>query len=970
MLKTLEKAIDIGATVIGVALAVTVLLSFIATVVAIFWAFFAVGPGMRKVALRNLWSYKRRLLTSGFAVVLGVSFLCGSFIFTDTLKSLFTDLFSSSVKGVDAVVRSEQGFDLGPDGGPYDDGRSLLAINLAEKLQGTPGVTAVDPLYTGYAQLLNKKGKLVRTGGAPTFGFLWAGDPELSSYQILNGRAPKADNEIVLDRGLIKTTGYRVGDTVKVNTSGPVVEFKVVGDATFGTSDSALGATAVFFTPERGTELMGKPGQVQAFIVRGDDGLTQRQLVRNIKESTASVTSVSGAKLDVITGAAFDAEQQSFVNTLFNFINYFFTAFAVIALFVSVFVIANSFSIVIAQRNREMAMLRTLGAGRREVVAATLLEAFFLGLLASIVGIASGFAVAWLIRFALNFFSGGDGSGFPSSGFKLLPRTVLAGLFVGTIVTVWSSVLPVLRLSRIKPLAALQATAIDRAGTSRLRATIGTVFVALCGFVLAVGLAGSGGKAARNVGIAAGLFLVATIFLGPYIARPVTGILGRRWYGWVIALFGPLFGVVATLAAVVLTAVAAKAVTDNFSWWKLVGLVLAGLSIPLAGVAGWTLMVTGIQANGVTGQIARENSVRNPTRTSATALALTIGTAVVSAIFVLSQSITGTFRGALENSVKSDFVVASGTDFGFPVEVEDRIKAVPGYVASSGQRFSRIEYKDKQRTLGIVDETGISAVVDLGDLQGDITQLAQPDTIAVDTKSATDNALSLGDTLEVKFASGAVSSFELVAIYDNAEGLGNTYYLVGRATGDRLAPSEVSNFTYVKTDGKNSQAFQAAADKVLQPFPAAELKTKKQFADQQVGQLNQFIQLINALLGLAIIIAILGIANTLRLSIYERTREIGLLRAVGQGRDQVRSMIRWEAIVVATFGTFLGVVIGTGFGSALVRVLGKEESVKLTIPWTTILALMLLASLVGLYAARKPAKDAAKMNILRAIATD
>jgi putative ABC transport system permease protein len=911
---------------------------------------------MYKLVLRNLWAYKRRLLTSAFAVVLGVSFLCGSFIFTDTLKGLFTDLFTSATKGVDGVVRAEQGFELGQQGGPYDEGRSLLPIQHADVLRKVTGVAAVDPYYTGYAQVLNKKGKLVRTGGAPTFGQLWSDDAELASYKIFSGKPPVADTDVVLDRGLMKTTGYKVGDKVKINTSGPVVEFTIVGDATFGTSDSALGATAVFFSQSRGTELMGKAGQVQGFLIRAKEGLTQRELARSIRSETASLTSVTGSKLDVITGNAFEREQQEFVNTVFKFINYFFTAFAVIALFVSVFVIANSFSIVITQRNKEMAMLRTLGASRKQVVVATFAETLVVGLIASAVGILAGFVVAWLIRKGLELQSGGDGGGLPSSGFVLKPRTIILGMTVGTVVTVISAVFPALRASRVKPLAALQATALDKAATSKVRIGLGVLTTLASVAMLVIGLNGKGGTGARNVGIAAGLFLIATIFLGPFAARPVAGVLGRRWYGWVIAVFGALFGVFGALG------IAAGAVQS-----KVYPLFIF---VPLVALAGWTLLRTGSSAGNVTGQIARQNSVRNPTRTSATALALTIGTAVVCAILVLSQSLKGTFRGALETSVKSDFVVASGTDFGFPKEVEDRIKQIPGFVASSGSRFTRTEFRGKPRNMGIVDAVGISQVVDLGDVQGDMTRLAEPDTIAVDQKSAQDNNLKLGDKLEEKFPNGTVVNFTLVALYDNAEGLGNTYYLIGEENGERLVPSEVSNFIYVKTDGKDRKAFQAAADKALAEFPSAELKTKKQFADQQVGQLNQFLAVVNALLALAIIIAILGIANTLRLSIFERIREIGLLRAVGQSRTQVRAMIRWEAIVVATFGALLGMVIGTGFGSALVRVLGKDGSVKLSLPFGPILGLALLASLVGLYAARKPAKDAARMNILQAISTD
>jgi putative ABC transport system permease protein len=925
---------------------------------------------MYKLVLRNLWAYKRKLLTSAFAIVLGVSFLCGSFIFTDTLKGLFSDLFTSGSKGVDTVVRASRGLEEGGgrrDGGPYGDGQSLIDVNQGKVIGEAPGVAAIEPFYQGYAQMINKKGKLVKTGGAPTFGFLWVTDSELASYKIFSGRPPAGDNEIVVDRALIKTTGYKVGDTVEVNTSGPKRKFKIVGDATFGTSDSALGASAVFFTPKRGTELMGKPGQVQGFLVRAEKGFTQRELARSVRTKTDSMQTVSGTKIEALTGEALALETQAILNTVFKFINYFFTAFAVIALFVSVFVIANSFSIVITQRNKEMAMLRTLGASRKQVVLSTFVETLIVGLLASAVGIIAGLGVAWLIRISLKV---AFGSGLPSTGFILLPRTIILGMVVGTGVTVVSAVFPALRASRVKPLAALQASSLDRAAASKVRIAFGFLFVLASVALLVIGLRGTGGTGARNVGIAAGLFLVATIFLGPFAARPVAGLLGRRWYGWVIAIFGAFFGVFATLGMAGGLGLVVKRFINDPGFWNGILIVLVALLVPVMAIAGWTLVRTGLKAGNVTGQIARENSVRNPTRTSATALALTIGTAVVCAILVLSQSLKGTFEGALNTSVKSDFVVTSGTDNGFPAEVEERVKKVPGYVASSGQRFTRSEFRGKPRGMGIVDPVGISQVVDLGDVQGDMAKLKEPNTIAIDAKSAKDEKLKLGDMLDEQFPSGVKASLKLVAIYNNAEGLGNTYYLIGRENGQVYSPSEVTNFIYVKSDGKNRKAFQKSADTALGDFPSAELKTKKQFADEQLGQFNNILGLVNALLALAIIIAVLGIANTLKLSIFERIREIGLLRAIGQSRDQVGAMIRWEAIVVATFGALLGMLIGTGFGTALVRVLAKDGTIKLSIPIGLILGLALVASLVGLFAARKPAKDAARMNILQAIATE
>jgi putative ABC transport system permease protein len=914
---------------------------------------------MFRLALRNLWAYKRRLLTSGFAVVLGISFLSGSFIFTDTLKGLFSDLFSSAVKGVDGVVRSERAFegDRGGGGnGPYGDGRSSLPINIVDQIKSVDGVAAANPAYQGYAQLINKKGKLVRTGGAPTFGYLWADDKELNAYKIFSGRPPQADNEVVLDRGLIKSSGYKVGDTVKINTNSPAAEFKVVGDATFGTSDSALGATGIFFTPKRGTELMGKAGEIQGVLVRAKPGVTEEQVVASIKTKVASLTSVSGAKLEVLTGTAYDKERQGFLNTVFGFINNFFTAFAVIALFVSVFVIANSFSIVMAQRNREMAMLRTIGAGRGQIMAATFVEALFVGVIASAIGLAAGVGVAALIRLLLGALGGG---GLPSSGFKLLPRTIILGMGVGTFVTVGSAVLPALRASRVKPLAALRESTLDRSGTSKVRIVLGTLVLAISMGVLGWGLQGSGTPGAIKIGIATFFFLISTVFLGPILARPVAGTLGRRWYGFVIVIFGVLV-TLGGVAAFIFTMIKQRSPAG-------ISLGFSNLLVVLIGVY---LVRTGLSSGSVSGRIARENSIRNPTRTSATALALTIGTAVVCGILVLSTSLTDTFKGVLEKSVKADYVVVSGSDNGFPKEAVDAVKGAPGLVSSSGSRRSSVRFVLRQATVGVIDSANIANLVQLGKVEGDFAALSQIDTIAIDQKSAKENNLKIGDTLNPRFTTGVTAKLKIVATYDNAEGFGNVYYLIDNKTGEKYDPSETENFLYVKSDGKDPKAFQKAVDKALEPFPSASLKTKSQFATDQIGQLQQFLAIIYALLLLAIIIAILGIANTLRLSIFERTREIGLLRAIGQGRDQTRAMIRWEAIVVATFGTVLGIAIGTGFGSALVHVLGKDGSVKLAVPWAQVGGLALLASIVGLFAARKPASDSAKLNILQAIATE
>jgi putative ABC transport system permease protein len=913
---------------------------------------------MFALALRNLWSYKRRLLTSAFSVVLGISFLSGSFVFTDTLKGLFSDLFSSSVKGIDVVVRAKPGFggsSGASDDGPYGDGRALVSVALADKIAKIDGVFAAEPSVQGYAQLLDKKKKLVRNGQAPTFGFSWTEDPELAAYKIFSGRKPTGDDEIVVDRALIKLTGFKVGDKVKVVSTKPVRQFTIVGDATFGASDGALGSTASFFTQKTAQELAASPGQAQTILIRAKKGISQEELARRVSASLSKESAIGGAKLETLTGAALDKETQGFVNTFFKWFNVVFSSFALISLFVSIFVISNSFSIVVKQRTREMATLRTLGASSRQILNATFLESLVVGFLASLVGVFSGVGVAIGIRALLTLFGFG---GLPSSDLLLKPRTVVLGLFVGTLVTVLSAIAPAIRASRIKPLAALRDTEVDDAAFSKTRLILGLIVIAASVCLLALGLTKKGGDGALIVGIAAALGLIGVIFIGPVLARPVAGALGRPWFGAVVGLFG-----IATILGGFAGAIGGVAS----------GAPALIILAPLGLLIGGYLVLTAKASPKVSGQIARENAVRNPTRTSATALALTIGTALVSAILLLSQSISGTLRGTFETAIRADYIVSSGSELGIPGEVSEKIAKVPGVVASSGKRTEQIKFGfplPRSRQIAVIDPINFTKVFDLGRVVGTFEDLSKPDTLAVAENSAKDNNYKIGDKISASFRNGARATLQIVAFYQNAEGLNNTYFVTSESTMSKYVPKATKDFVYVRTNGKSSNAFERDADKALENYPTATLQTKAKFVDGLLGQVVALTALINALLFLAIVIAVLGIANTLRLAILERTREIGLLRAVGMSRQQLKDSIRWEAIVVATFGAVVGLVIGTIFGSALVYVLGKDGSLKLTIPWAYLIGLTSFASLVGLYAARKPAKVAAKLNILQAIATE
>ena len=393
-----------------------------------------------------------------------------------------------------------------------------------------PGVAAVAPQIQGYAQTINKKNKLVKTGGAPTFGFVWVDDPELNAYKIFSGRAPKA-GEVMLDRALMKSTGYKIGDKIKVNTIKGAKKFTLVGDVTFGSSDSALGSSSVFFDSATGPELLFRKGAVQSVAVRADKGVTQEQLKASLNKMLAATEFEGKTKVEVLTGAALEKEAKSIVATVFGFINTFFSAFALVALFVSTFVISNSFSILVAQRTREMAGLRILGASRKQILGATFGEALFVGVIGSAIGVFGGLLMALGIKFLLEKFGGTNG--LPSSGLKLKPRTIAIGMGVGTLVTVLSAIAPAIKSGRVKPLAALRESAIDKSGTSRIRLGFGVATLLACLAALVAGLRGKGSDGATLVGISAGLAIISIIFLGPLLAKPVVtdqllGVL-RQW---------------------------------------------------------------------------------------------------------------------------------------------------------------------------------------------------------------------------------------------------------------------------------------------------------------------------------------------------------------------------------------------------------------------------------------------------------
>ena len=898
---------------------------------------------MFKLAIKNLWEHKVRLLASALAVFLGVAFLSGTFVFTDSLRAVFDDLFSSIYKGTDVLVQSKQEID---SRSPEDTGRTRLTDQQLELVRKVPGVAAATGDVQGYAQVIDKKNKLVGRSGPPKYGYAWNDDPGLSVYKLFSGHAPQKDDEIVVDRGVIKSAKLKIGDRVKIASQKPTTLYTIVGDATYGTSDGALASTAVFFTQGEAQTLFAEPGRFDAIRARAAPGVNADELVKRVRAAMRR-----DSNIEVLSGKKATELFRALIGGFFDSFRTVLSIFAFISLFVGTFVIYNSFKIVFTQRTREMAMLRAIGASQRQILASTVIESFAVGLVASILGVLGGVGISLGLKALLAAI----GATLPSGPLILKPRTVVFGLMVGLVTTMISSMVPAFKASRVKPLAALRDVAVDRVGASRARKIAASVLYAIGAVTLVIGLGGKGTPGAKVVGLSAACVLLATIVIGPVIAKPLASAFGAPWFGWVVTVFGALVVVGGVIVVVAAIANGKPAFVIN-------GVILAAIGV--------YLVKTGLAAPKTPGRIARQNAMRNPSRTSATALALTISTALVSALFVFSASITKTFSGALTSAIKADYLVTSANDIGFAADVNNKVAALPGVVDTSPVRFASFRLNFSTRSLGAVDPATLGGVLDLGKTTGSLDALSAKNTIAVADKSMKSNGWKLGDLLPITFANGQKASFKIVATYENAEGLSNTYYLTSIPSLDPFTNLKLDRLIYVKTDGKNPKAFKAAGETALFDYPTAKLQTKSEFKKEIVGQLNQVLGVILALLGLSMFVAIVGIANTLKLSILERTRELGLLRAVGMGREQTKSLVRWEAIVVATIGAIIGLVIGTAYGAAFVKVLGKDGSLKLGIPVGTIIGLALGASIIGLYAARRPAKRAAKLNILRAIATE
>lgn len=852
---------------------------------------------MRKVALRGIVEHKGRLVATFLAVALGVAFMGGVLVLAETMNSTFDDLFGDIYKDTDAVVRSETEIGAGgPDAFGGADTRAQVSEDLLDAVRATDGVAQAEGNVQGFAQIIDKEGEPVGdpSMGALTFGGNWVDSSELNAFRIVgDGDAPESDDEIVIDKASADSTGYELGDTVPVSARGGVADYTLVGIARFGTADSPAGASFVLWTTPAAQRLVGEEGRFQDIAVVADDGLSEDDVVASLKESLPD-------DVEVLTGTQITEETQSDIAQALSFITRIFLVFAIIALVVGGFVIYNSFAIIVAQRTREMALLRAVGASGRQVRVAVLLEAGVVGLTGAAAGVLLGLGLATMFATFLPL---------PDNSLAIVPGSVLSALFTGVIVTVVSAYLPARRASRVPPLAAMREVAVDESGRSLVRLVAGAV-VAVLGVALVV--VGALGPQLQQVGVGVALAFGGVLLLGPGLARPVSKVLGAP-----------------------------------------------------------------LRAFGVTGALARQNVGRNPKRTSATAQALMIGVGVVAFFLVVNASIRVSIDQALDEGFAGDFVVSSG-DFGMtglPTTVGEQIAELPDVESATPVRFAPAQVDgDDGAMAASTGEIFTLFDLDLIEGEGDLT----PGDVAV-SKDKADDGFPLGTEMTIKSvdqASRAVACphdcvYTVSHIYDTGAGGGIGALLIGLADFDAAVPQATDSQVVVKlNEGVSVADAQPQLDRIIEPYVTAEVQSVEQYKDSFGDQLDSFLFLIMAMLLLSIFIALLGIANTIALSVIERTREIGLLRAVGMSRRQLRSSIMWESVIVAVFGAVLGMVVGILGGWGIITALSEEGFNAFVVPIGVLIALLVLAVLLGLVAAAVPSWTASRRDVLAAIATE
>jgi putative ABC transport system permease protein len=840
-------------------------------------------------------------MLTALAIVLGVAMVSGTYVLTDTISSAFDSIFGDSYKNTSAII---SGREIVKESA---SGNATVPSSLFEKVRRLPDLAAsTGSIFdiggnSDIAKLIDKKGKAI-SPDAPTFGFGFDPDqPRFNPMKLKQGSWASGPHQIVIDAGTASKYHFKVGEPISVSAQGPTRRFQITGIARFGSVDSIGNATFGVFDVPTAQKLLRKEGQFDSIFLAAKPGVTPERLVREVKP-------LLPASAQIRTGAQQAKANSKDTKQATGFVQKFLLAFAAIALFVGAFVIFNTLSITVAQRAREFAVLRTLGASRRQILRSVLLEGLIMGVLASLTGLFLGIALAK----GLDALFVALGIDLPKKGTVLETRTVIVSLAVGIGITVIASIVPALRATRIPPILAVREGATlpqSRIGTQTPAIAIGTIAVAI--LAIAYGLFGNG------LSTGAVLLLLGVGCLALFIG---------------------------------------------------VALISSRLVRPIAAVVG----IPAQRLGGAAGRLARENSTRNPSRTATTAAALMIGLALVTLVATLGAGLRHADKDALERQVRADYVLTSKNGFDpFAAQAGDAVSPANGVDLVSNVRDDRARVLGDDVNVDGIDPATIGTAFRFEWKQGSDAVLAHLGSGGAIVKKnfADDHHLHVGSRLPITTPDGKTADFTVRGIhaprFDDIDGLLGDLSISLRAF-DAHFPRPKNLFTFVNAEGGASALTTQAIQQTLAPYPDVTLRTKDQWVTERSGGLNQVLNILYVLLALSVIVSLFGMVNTLVLSVFERTRELGMLRAVGMTRRQTRRMVRHESVITALIGAALGIPLGIFLAALVTKAL--NEDISFTVPIPTLIVFGIVAVIAGIVAAVLPARRASRLDVLSALA--
>ena len=839
---------------------------------------------MFRTALRNVSAHKARLLMTVLAVMLGVAFVSGTLVFTNTISDAYQKSSAKGFDQVDVAVRPEYQDSKGDQVGKTPE----LTQALLDRAAKAPGAASATGVVTGFTAIAGKDGKLLGDGWQSEGGNYWG--TKDARYPLAAGHAPSGRGEVLIDARTAERAGYKVGDTVRLSVDGPVLTPRISG--IFSTDDgnvAAGGSLALFDTPTA-QALFGKKGTYNEIDVKAAAGTGQSAL------KTALDKTLPSHLVETTTGKRLADDQAEMISASMSGLKQGLLVFAGIALFVGTFIIANTFTMLVAQRTRELALLRAVGASRRQVTRSVLIEALVVGTVAGVTGLAAGVGIGAGLRSLLGSF----GASVPDGPLVITPGTVLTALAVGIVITVLAAWLPGRRAARIPPVAAMSSVHAKATTKSLvLRNTLGALCSAAGVAVVLAATTMDAASAQGLMGLGAVLLIIGVFILTPLLSRPL------------IAAAAPV-----------------------------------------------------LRVFGVSGKLARQNSVRNPRRTAATASALMIGLTLITGMTVMAGSLQTSIDRMASSAIRADYVVSMANRGPLSPDVARRLAGADGVTASSPLRNGASRIGGETEYLTGVDGSAIGKLTDLKVDDGSFT--VGGSRIVVDKDRAERHGWRVGSRFTAHFEDGAARGLTVAGIYEGNDML-NGIMLDNKVLTPHLTdPADMQ--VMVRTEGGASDGAKDGLEKALGSNPAIRVQDKKDISNDIAKMFTLMLNMVYGLLGMAVIVAVLGVINTLAMSVFERSQEIGMLRAIGLDRRSVKRMVRLESLVISLFGGVLGIGLGVFFGWAAGELLGtKMPTYELVLPWGRMALFLLLAGVVGVLAALWPARRAARLNMLAAI---